>query len=92
MTQYTDFVLCSIYPCLYFAVPETDMRDSPWQEKSLPASDGGLSTTATGWSLPYILVDGFIICTIRKVSGKEKFEILTAVAVKSSRLRRSVNW
>jgi hypothetical protein len=38
-----------------FVVPETDMRDSPWQEKSPPTSVDALGTTATGWSLPYIL-------------------------------------
>ena len=62
------------------------MGDSPWQEKSPPASEDGLDTTATGWSLPFILVNGFIIRSIRKVSGKVKFEDFTAVAVKSSRL------
>jgi hypothetical protein len=38
------------------------------------------------------LVNGFIMCSIGKVRRKVKFEVLTAVAVKSSRLWHSVNW
>ena len=45
----TVFILC-----LCFTVPETDMRDSPWDEKSPPTSEDGLDTRATGWSHPYM--------------------------------------